>query len=135
MDNINEKLNEAIERHLDEISSLDVGSDEMKRAIDETVKLHKLRMDELTLKSEENSNVLKLNFDERKATVDNLNYNEELNEKKKDRYFRVGIAAAEIILPLTVYSVLAYLGFAREFDGVITSDTLKRVLNNVKPKR
>lgn len=57
-----------------------------------------------------------------------------LTTDKKDRWFKVGVAAAEIVLPLTVYGVLAYIDYAREFDGTITSDTLKRVLTSIKKK-
>lgn len=45
------------------------------------------------------------------------------------------IGAAEVVLPLALYGWLSYIGFAREFDGVVSSDTLKRVLNSIKAKR
>lgn len=60
---------------------------------------------------------------------------DQVKEQKTDRYFRLGIAAAELVLPLVVYTGLAMLGYAREFDGVITSQTLKRVTNDIKFKK
>lgn len=135
MSNISEKLDESIERSLDKIASLDVGSKERSSAIDQAVQLHKLRMDELKLESEVRDRDARRIFETQKQSLDELARDEELKESKKDRYFRVGVAAAEIILPLALYGWLSYVGYAREFDGAVTSDTLKRVLNSIKPKR
>ena len=160
MSNISEKLDENIERHLTAIAKLEVGSDEMDSAINQAVKLHKLRTDENKLELEQavqndkrelERGRLELEKTKVKAEIDGINardtFNtlqqscdevaryEDLKERKKDRWFRVGVAAAEIILPLTLYGWLAYVGYAREFDGIVSSDTLKRVLNSIKQKR
>lgn len=131
MSNISEKLDENIERYLDEIAGLKTDDDRTSRVINEAVKLHELRMNEQKLLNESAKQVLET----QKETNAELTHDEEVKERKKDRWFKVGVAAAEIVLPLTVYGVLAYIGYAREFDGVVTSDTLKRVLNSIKPKR
>lgn len=128
MSNISKKLDENIERTLEKMASLDTGSKEMSLAVEQVVQLHKLRIDEIKMETDSAKRV----FDDQKQSCDEVARYEELKERKKDRWFKVGIAAAELILPLTVYGVLAYVGYAREFDGVITSDTLKRVLNSIK---
>ncbi len=135
MSNICEKLDENIERHLDAMSEYGIGSTEMSSAINEVVRLHKLRMDELKHEVELDEQFKRNVLDTQKYTSDELRRDDELCERKRDRYFRVGIAAAELVLPLALYGVLSYIGFAREFDGVVTSDTLKRVLNSIKIKR
>ncbi len=135
MSNICEKLDENIERHLDAMSKYGIGSTEMSSAINEVVRLHKLRMDELKHEVELDEQFKRNVLDTQKYTSDELRRDDELCERKRDRYFRVGIAAAELVLPLALYGVLSYIGFAREFDGVVTSDTLKRVLNSIKIKR
>lgn len=135
MSNISEKLDENIERSLDKIASLDIGSKEMSSAIDQTVQLHKLRMDELKLESEVSDKNARRIFETQNRSSDELARDEELRERKKERWFKVGVAAAELVLPLALYGWLSYVGYAREFDGVVTSDTLKRVLNSIKPKR
>lgn len=135
MSNISEKLDENIERSLDKIASLDIGSKEMSSAIDQTVQLHRLRMEELKLESEVNDREARRICEVQNRSFDEIARDEELKEKKKDRYFKIGVAAAELILPLALYGWLSYVGYAREFDGVVTSDTLKRVLNSIKPKR
>lgn len=135
MSNISEKLDESIERSLDKIASLDVGSKEMSTAIDQAVQLHQLRMNERKFESEERDKSVRHFTETQKESLDAIARDEELRERKKERWFKVGVAAAEIILPLALYGWLSYVGYAREFDGTVTSDTLKRVLNSIKPKR
>lgn len=135
MSNISEKLDESIERSLDKIASLDVGSKEMSTALDQAVQLHQLRMNERKFESEERDKSVRHFAETQKESLDAIARDEELRERKKERWFKVGVAAAEIILPLALYGWLSYVGYAREFDGTVTSDTLKRVLNSIKPKR
>ena len=139
---IEDKLNEAIERHLDEMGGLGVGSEEMAKAIKAMAQLHTLRIEEEKLSNElcqitneETARSERQIMETQKEAFEQIMRDEEIKERKRDRFFRIGVAAAEIILPLAVYTGLAMLGFAREFDGVITSDTLKRVLNTAKPKK
>lgn len=139
---IEDKLNEAIERHLDEMESLGVGSEEMSKAIKAVAQLHALKIEEekvsienRKITNDETAQSAKSIMDVQNNSFEQIMRDEEMKERKRDRFFRLGVAAAEIILPLAVYTGLAMLGFAREFDGVITSDTLKRVLNTAKPKK
>lgn len=139
---IEDKLNEAIERHLDEMESLGVGSEEMSKAIKAVAQLHALKIEEekvsienRKITNDETVQSAKSIMDVQNNSFEQIMRDEEMKERKRDRFFRLGVAAAEIILPLAVYTGLAMLGFAREFDGVITSDTLKRVLNTAKPKK
>lgn len=82
------------------------------------------------------------NIEEQKLDLDRDQHVADLNsdaaqreDRRRDRYLTIGIAAAELLIPLGVYTGLALLGFGREFDGVITSDTLKRIWNNIKPTK
>lgn len=131
MNNICEKLDEAIVRRLDEMENLNIGSDSMAKAIDEAAKLHELRIKEVKLMNEDGQRFL----EQQSRTVDELAREEEFKQRKRERIIGFGISAAEIILPLALYGWLSYVGYAREFDGMVTSDTLKRVLNSIKPKR
>lgn len=204
MDNICKKLDDCIEKHLDNMAALDVGSEDMAHAIDDMTRLYKLRIEEKKLDAETSNNNAnrtlekdkvandksfkesqlkleerkidvntniesskldadkqfkneqlkleedKLKLEDRKVELDhsyrvtNLSLDKDkfafdkgvakkqFSEHTKDRYFDLGISAAGIVLPMALYAVLAFFGYAREFDGVITSDTLKRVLNSVK---
>lgn len=139
---IENKLNTVIERHLDEMTNFEIGSEEMSKAINSVEHLHKLRIDEerisierTKLHNEEEELSVKRIENTQKNSFDQIMRDEDMKERRRERRTRIGMTAAEIILPLTVYTALAILGFAREFDGVITSDTLKRILNNSKPRK
>ena len=68
---------------------------------------------------------------ENKRQAENLETEKaKLKEQKLERYFSTGLKVAM----LTGTVIFTILGFAREFDGTITSDTLKRNLNFWKPK-
>lgn len=139
---IENKLNTVIERHLDEMTNFKIGSEEMSKAINSVEQLHKLRIDEerigierTKLHNEAEELSIKHIENTQKDSFDQIMRDEDMKERRRERRTRIGMTAAEIILPLTVYTALAILGFAREFDGVITSDTLKRILNNSKPRK
>lgn len=137
---IENKLNEVIERHLDEMATLGVGSEEMSKAIKAAAQLHALRIEEerisnekRKIEDEENARSVRQIMETQKESFENIMRDEEIKERKRDRIFRIGVGAAQIVLPLAVYTALALIGYAREFDGVCRSDVLKRILNGFKP--
>ncbi len=81
---------------------------------------------------DETDKVERRDLDKQRLDYDKACGENQIKEQRKDRYFKLGIAAAELLLPLAAYTALAMLGYAREFDGVITSATLKRVTNDIK---
>ena len=120
MNDIYGKLNECIDKHMEELMGLNVGSDKMSKAVSDTAVLYKLRIEEEKIRVERARTVAeKSERDVRSA----------LDRKRLIRDTFIG--AAEIVFPLALYGVLSYIGFAREFDGVVSSDTLKRVLNSI----
>lgn len=147
---IAEKLDDCIEQHLDAMATFKVGSEDMQKAINDLARLYKFRIDEAKLdfdytnsedqheldkervENEKGFKEAQLELETKKFNMDRARDVAQIKEQRIDRYFRLSIAAAELVLPLTVYSVLAMLGYAREFDGVITSATLKRVTNDIK---
>ena len=60
---------------------------------------------------------------------------EQLKEQVKDRYFKVGIAAAEIIIPIVFYGVWLKRGFKFEETGIFTSTTFRSLFNRFKPTK
>ena len=66
---------------------------------------------------------------------DELIRKEQLAEQVKDRYIRLGIAAAEIILPLIFYSKWMKKGFKFEETGTFTSTTFRGLFNRFKPTK
>lgn len=124
MDIITNKLDDGIIKHLDELMNLDPGSDRMDSVVKDLVQLHKLRIDEK-----------KLDLEISKAESEVSDKKSRSNLDRKKLFVDIGLGAAELVLPLTLYGVLSYIGFAREFDGVVSSDTLKRVLNSIRSKK
>ena len=59
----------------------------------------------------------------------------QLEESIKDRYFRLGIAAAELILPLMFYGIWMKRGFAFEKDGTFTSQTFRGLFSRFRPTK
>ena len=59
----------------------------------------------------------------------------QMSEQVKDRYFRLGIAAAEIILPLVFYAAWMKRGFKFEEKGTYTSTTFRGLFNRFKPTK
>lgn len=121
-------LGEEIKTEIQKLSSLESGSKEKSTAIEDLATLYKLRI-------EETKN--KLDFDEKydSRASDQLLKKEQLDEQVKDRYFRLGVEAASILLPLMFYAVWMRRGFRFEETGTFTSTTFRGLFNRFKPTR
>ena len=146
-------LSEEIKTQIQDLSKLDPGSAEKSKAVDDLATLYKLKIDETKME---------LDFDEKQARRkmdkenrlkddaikeqqlkdensvrerDELIRKEQLAEQVKDRYIRLGIAAAEIILPLIFYSKWMKKGFNFEETGTFTSTTFRGLFNRFKPTK
>ena len=146
-------LSEEIKTQIQDLSKLNPGSAEKSKAVDDLATLYKLKIDETKME---------LDFDEKQARRkmdkenrlkddaikekqlkdensvrehDELIRKEQLAEQGKDRYIRLGIAAAEIILPLIFYSKWMKKGFKFEETGTFTSTTFRGLFNRFKPTK
>ena len=121
-------LDEEIKSTFQQLGNLNPGSKEKTIAVDDLVKLYKLKIEETKseLDSKEKSEISKYN--ERLER-------DKLAEQVKDRYFKVGIAAAEIILPLVFYAVWMRRGFKFEENGTYTSTTFRGLFNHFRPTK
>lgn len=152
-ENIKELLNEEIAAEIQAISSLGSGSEEKSRAIEDLAKLYRLRIEETkseldaedkrsrrTLESEASvreNEIKKSQLDEQiKADVQDEQYKRsQLDEQVKDRYFRLGIAAAELLIPLMFYGIWMRKGFKFEETGTYTSTTFRGLFNRFRPTK
>ena len=146
-------LSEEIKTQIQDLSKLNPGSAEKSKAVDNLATLYKLKIEETRME---------LDFDEKQARRkmdkenrlkddalkeqqlqdensvrerDELIRKEQLAEQVKDRYIRLGIAAAEIILPLMFYSKWMKKGFKFEETGTFTSTTFRGLFNRFKPTK
>lgn len=151
--NIKELLNEEIAAEIQAISSLGSGSEEKSKAIEDLAKLYRLRIEETkseldaedkrsrrTLESEASvreNEIKKSQLDEQiKADVQDEQYKRsQLDEQVKDRYFRLGIAAAELLIPLMFYGIWMRKGFKFEETGTYTSTTFRGLFNRFRPTK
>lgn len=119
-ENIKELLNEEIAAEIQAISSLDSGSEEKSKAIEDLAKLYRLRIEET--KSELDAE-------------DEQYKRSQLDEQVKDRYFKLGIAAAELLIPIMFYGIWMRKGFKFEETGTYTSTTFRGLFNRFRPTK
>lgn len=112
---IKQKLDEEILRELENLSSMDQGTQEHTDAVDSLTKLYKMR-----------------NEDDR-LTIELNEKKEDRNDKKEDRIVKIGIASAEIVLPLMFYAVWMRRGLKFEESGTFTSQTFRGLISRFKP--
>lgn len=128
MDKIREMLENEIMEEFKKISSMDIASKEKNAAIDDLTKLYRLKIEESRTETDFQSK-----SDECKR--DYQFKQEELSEQVKDRYLKLGIAAAEILLPLMFYGIWMHRGFKFEETGTYTSTTFRGLFNRFKPTK
>lgn len=121
-------LEEEIEAQIRDLSSLQAGSEEKSSAIEDLTKLYKLKIEETKVKCEINEK-----YDNRDSDVQLKK--DQLAEQVRDRYFRLGVDAGGIILPLIFYAVWMKRGFKFEESGTYTSTTFRGLFNRFRPTK
>ena len=125
---IKDLLAEEIISGIRDLSSLPSGSKEKSSAIEDLVKLYKLRI-------EETKNEWDFNEKYNAHESDKQFKKAQLEEQVKDRYFRLGVEAAGIILPLIFYGIWMRKGFKFEETGTFTSTTFRGLFNRFRPTK
>jgi len=125
---IRKLLEEEIKREIRDLSTLEPRSKEKSTAIEDLAKLYRLRIEET--KNE-------WDFTEKYESRDSdIQFKkDQLEEQVKDRYFRLGVEAAGIILPLIFYGIWMRKGFKFEETGTFTSTTFRSLFNRFKPTK
>jgi hypothetical protein len=121
-------LGEEIKAEIRDLSTLEPGSKEKSTAIEDLAKLYKLRI-------EETKNEWDFNEKYESRDSDIQFKKDQLEEQVKDRYFRFGVEAAGIILPLIFYAIWMKRGFKFEETGTYTSTTFRGLFNRFKPTK
>lgn len=139
-------LDEQIKAELGGLSGLAVGSKEHTEAIEGLAKLYRLRIDDSKAAMEYNKEIddddfrkkqmeQEEKFHNEQAERDEQSRKEQLAEQKKDQYIRIGIAAAELMVPLVFFAKIYQMGYDLEKDGTFTVQTLKNLVRFVKPTK
>lgn len=139
-------LDEQIKAELGGLSGLAVGSKEHTEAIEGLAKLYRLRIDDSKAAMEYNKEIDDDNFRREQMEQEQKQHQEQvereeqsrkdqLAEQKKDRYIRIGIAAAELMVPLVFFAKIYQMGYDLEKDGAFTVQTLKNLIRFIKPTK
>jgi hypothetical protein len=128
IEDIRDLLEEEIKTEIRNLSTLEAGSKEKSTAIEDLAKLYRLRI-------EETRNEWDFNEKYESRDSDIQFKKDQLKEQVKDRYFRLGVEAASIILPLIFYAAWMKRGFRFEETGTYTSTTFRSLFNRFKPTK
>lgn len=121
-------LEKEIKAEIKRLGSLESGSQEHTTTVDSLTKLYKLKLEEDKNTYERLDKIENHEIDQESKTA-------QMAESVKDRYFRFGMAAAELVLPLMFYGVWMRRGFKFEQDGTFTSQTFRGLFSRFRPTK
>lgn len=116
-ENIRNLLDEEIRNELEGLKSISQTDDEHSKAVDDLAKLYRLVIDE------------------DKAKTENCDKRTEEKGKAVERYIRLGVEIAGIVLPLMFYAVWMKRGFEFEKTGTFTSPTFRTLFSRFRPTK
>lgn len=125
---IKELLEEEIKSEIENLSSLEAGSQQHSAAVESLTKLYKLKIEEDKSSMEYLEKTQNCESDKGFKCA-------QIEEAIKDRYFRFGMAAAELVLPLMFYGIWMKRGFKFEQDGTFTSQTFRGLFSRFRPTK
>lgn len=134
-DEISSLLNEAINTQISDLAGLETGSEEKSKAIDDLAKLYKLRIDETKMELEDSEREARRLVEDSQHDDDVSLQRKQLKEQVCDRWTKLGIAAAELVLPLIFYGVWMKKGLKFEETGAFTSTTFRGLINRFRPTK
>lgn len=139
---IRQALADEVLSQLNDLGNLASGSKEQQTAVENVTKLYRLGLEDIKTGDDYDERLYRRDVDARREENEqNRQISEEqfkkdqLAEQKKDRYFRIGIEVAGIVLPLMFYACWIDRGYTLETDGTYTSKTLMNLLNKFRPTK
>ena len=121
-------MEEEIKNEIENLASLEPGSEKHSTAVESLAKLYKVKLDEDKTSMEYLDKTRNRESDKGFKVA-------QIEENVKDRYVKIGIAAAELVLPLMFYAVWMRRGFKFEENGTYTSTTFRGLFNRFKPTK
>lgn len=127
---IRDLLEEEIRSEFGKLAQLEPGSKEHSDALDGVVKLYKLNIEET-----ENERAFRCKCDEStNADIDLKLRQIQARDDRVNRFMRVGVEAAGVVLPLVFYGIWMKRGFKFEETGTFTSQTFKGLINKFRTR-
>lgn len=131
MDEIRTKLDEEIASELEKLKTLEPGSKEHSSAVADLATLYRLSIDETEKERTFVRNCDRDLIEEREYELKIAQF----EDQKKDRWWRIGLEAAGIVLPLTFYGIWMVMGLNYEKEGTFTSKTFQGLTKWFKPTK
>lgn len=128
MDEIKEMLDEEIKEEIENLSNFELGSNEASDAVDNLVELYKLKLDQMKMEKEFYEQT-----DARESEEEFKNI--QIQEQRIDRYVKIGLETAGIVLPMIFYASWMKKGFKFEETGTFTSNTFRGLFQKFKPTK
>lgn len=128
---IKQMLEKEIKGEIRALSDYPSGSKEQAEAIDTLTKLHKLKIEEDKIALDD----IKWRQEADISNNDCARREDQFAIDKRDRYFKFGLEAAGILLPLMFYAIWMKKGFKFEENGTYTSTTFRGLFNRFRPTK
>ncbi len=139
---IRQALANEILSQFNNLSTLNPGSKEQQTAVENVTKLYRLGLEDVKADTDYDEKLYRRDVDaqheqeelDRQAREEQFK-KDQLAEQIKDRYFKLGIGVAEIVLPLIFYATWMKRGFKFEETGTYTSTTFRGLFNRFRPTK
>lgn len=132
-DEIKKELEKEILKEIQDLSALESGSKEMDSAIENLATLYKLNIEEVKIEHEAMEKAFDRGSADETSARDIKLRQQMLNESIKDRYFKLGLDVAGLIVPIIFYGIWMRRGLKFEETGTFTSTTFRGLFNRFKP--
>ena len=132
-DEIKKELEKEILKEIQDLSTLESGSKEMDSAIENLATLYKLNIEEVKIEHEAMEKAFDRGSADETSARDLKLKQQMLDESIKDRYFKLGLDVAGLIVPIIFYGIWMGRGLKFEETGTFTSTTFRGLFNRFKP--
>lgn len=139
---IRQALTDEILSQFNNLAQLSPGSKEQQTAVENVTKLYRLGLEDARAVTDYDEKIYHREVDEqrgrdelKKQILEEEFKRNQLSEQAKDRYLRLGIEVAGLILPLMFYASWMKKGFKFEETGAYTSTTFRGLFNRFRPTK
>ena len=139
---IRQALADEILSQLNGLSNLQPGSKEQQTAVENVTKLYRLGLEDVKADTDYDEKLYLRDVDAQheqdeldRQTREEQFKKDQLAEQIKDRYFKLGVEVAGIVLPLIFYATWMKRGFKFEETGTYTSTTFRGLFNRFRPTK
>lgn len=143
---MNEEIRQVLANEIldqfNDLKNLEPGSREQETVVENVIKLYRLGLEDVKATDDCDEKLYRREMDEQheqneldKQAREEQFKKDQLAEQIKDRYFKLGIGVAEIVLPLIFYATWMKRGFKFEETGTYTSTTFRGLFNRFRPTK